>query len=684
MSGSVPWTLDVARILAPLVSSFTAARALTALFRDQIRTVGLRFISDHVVVCGLGDTGISLVRSLRAADRRTVVIECDHLGIHTEQARESGALVIFGDAQDPGVLRRAGVETARHLVATCGADSTNAEIAVKATRLDLRDRREPLAIAIHIIDPELCVILRNDELTGPSTGMFTLDFFNTFERGARALLADRATSPLSRSPAPHIVVVGAGRLGSTLVVQAAVEWERVARPDAERLRISVVGRSAVERCSRLAAKFSILSRCRLEAVDVEVGSAAFEDAEFLADAPSAVYICINDDVLAVGAAMTVRNALADAEIPVVVRLAHATGLGALLGRTLGPGHDRPAVHAFCLLDLTAHAGILDGAYERMARARCTRRMRNGVRNRIRGRDFYRPSKSPTEPRPLTRETNSRALECGLLPKAHRRATVFRFTPAEIELLAMMEHDRWSAWLRDRGYRYGPERRDRSAATRRWLPWRHGRHPHLRTWEDLPEAAREINRASIRDLPDVLGSVDEQIIRLTERLPRAIHEAYVNDRSRGGAAPGTDVSLAPWDELPESLKDSNRDQAAHIRITLRAIGCALVWEGDDNGDLPEHQFSCAEPEALAEMEHERWVVQRTADGWSVGSEKDVAAKRTPYIVPWAALDEEVKDLDRDVIRRLPQLVRQAGYRIVRRDTSEGSHFIDETRGGGDGI
>ena len=147
----------------------------------------------------------------------------------------------------------------------------------------------------------------------------------------------------------------------------------------------------------------------------------------------------------------------------------------------------------------------------------------------------------------------------------------------------------------------------------------------------------------------------------ELLARAIHDEYLESQRQEGSTAATNPSLVPWEELPASLKESNRDQADHIGTKLAAIGRGVVpltdWDADRNT-----RFSHEEIELLAEMEHERWVEQRRLDGWTPGP-KDIGAKHTPYLVPWSALSEEVKEWDRQAVRGIPSFLARAGYQII---------------------
>lgn len=148
----------------------------------------------------------------------------------------------------------------------------------------------------------------------------------------------------------------------------------------------------------------------------------------------------------------------------------------------------------------------------------------------------------------------------------------------------------------------------------------------------------------------------------EEIARAVHEHYQQTAHAGDASAGVEPSLMPWTALPESLKRSNRRQADHIFAKLDAIGCALAPY--DPGVPEPFSFEPSEVEKLARMEHDRWAEEREEDGWVIGSRKDVERKITPYLAPWKELDEEIRELDRNAVRHLPDLVAMADLMIVR--------------------
>ena len=157
---------------------------------------------------------------------------------------------------------------------------------------------------------------------------------------------------------------------------------------------------------------------------------------------------------------------------------------------------------------------------------------------------------------------------------------------------------------------------------------------------------------------------EQILGgINETIARAIHEDYVLNQEKAGKTPKTNPSMVPWQELPEGLKESNRRQADHIGVKLKAVGCEIAPLNDWDAELFE--FTPEEIELLAEMEHERWDEERKLEGWAYAPvPKDITKKTSPYLVPYNQLPDDIKEYDRNAVRGIPAFLARAGFRIYR--------------------
>ncbi|HUL62589.1 MAG TPA: RyR domain-containing protein, partial [Methanocella sp.] len=144
----------------------------------------------------------------------------------------------------------------------------------------------------------------------------------------------------------------------------------------------------------------------------------------------------------------------------------------------------------------------------------------------------------------------------------------------------------------------------------------------------------------------------------ERLAATAHDYSVKDLA--GRKNRNDPSMQPWDRLRADFKESSRKRSWEIPDKLRKIGLDFI----PYVEKPKTQFKFTDEqvETLAMMEHERWMKERTADGWKPGIRSDPDKKISPYLVPWSDLPEEIKDRDRNPVRRIPQLLEEAGFEI----------------------
>jgi hypothetical protein len=175
-------------------------------------------------------------------------------------------------------------------------------------------------------------------------------------------------------------------------------------------------------------------------------------------------------------------------------------------------------------------------------------------------------------------------------------------------------------------------------------------------DGMPRGLRPFGVVPAACDPDLLSQ------DLMERLARAMHDSYLRGiPARDGAGTAPTRAAVPWEELPPELRRSNRAEAADIGRKLRAIGCDLTprnWPGDD------HELSPGELVRFAEMEHERWRVERTETGWRYGRVRDDAALESPLLVPWDQLTESDRDRNVRAAGEISKFLAEAGFRITR--------------------
>ncbi len=154
--------------------------------------------------------------------------------------------------------------------------------------------------------------------------------------------------------------------------------------------------------------------------------------------------------------------------------------------------------------------------------------------------------------------------------------------------------------------------------------------------------------------------------LREGVARTIHENYVRDRLAEGCAPGSEPALRSWDDLPEHLRDANRAQADGYATHLAALGYIITTAGDGSPP-PRLVLRGDDLERMAEAEHERWMEHKLSQGYRYGVRRieDGPRRSHPGIVAWADLPEDIRDLDRQPLRRIVRTLGTANLWVVPR-------------------
>lgn len=345
-----------------------------------------------------------------------------------------------------------------------------------------------------------------------------LQFFNVFERGARAILNDYSPFFRSQHGPPHMLVVGVGRMGESLITHAARQWRNMrTRPD-ERLPITMIDRRAEAIREYLAMNFPLLERaCALRCREMDVASPEFYRAEFLdgdADrgAVTSIYVLLDNDSRAMTVALALQQKTRTRRIPILVRMSHEDGLAELIHGVDETRHGFGMVTAFGVFERTCTPDlILGGTHEMLARAIHAEYLERVPPEKAKDHPTPRVpwSELPEESKDIFRRQADRigprlvAVGCTIEPLTDWDAELFRFTPDETETLAKLEHehhknerlsDRWAYFP---GYENLPP--DRNLAPIRW--------------ELRDKLTKETYREIVRNLPAFLAKVDFQVYRL---------------------------------------------------------------------------------------------------------------------------------------------------------------------------
>ncbi|HVE67174.1 MAG TPA: NAD-binding protein [Solirubrobacteraceae bacterium] len=520
----VPVTLEIARILGPLVTGYAAIRGVIAVSRERAQLARVRlFARDHVVVAGLGEMGRRLAAAFRDAGYRVVAMDPDPRSPAAEGARERGVVVVPGDAADPALLARTGVERARLLFLTTGDDGVNVDAAAAAEQLLDRRPAGILTVFAHLDDPELLRSLTAEALTTAREPSIRLEFFNVHVTSARLMI--QRWPPFAGTDRPHVLMVGMESVGEQLLLALANAWAAHTPGQGPPLRVTLAGPTArADRDVLLERHPGLALACDLGARELGLETGSFRDGgamagpEGTADVTFA-YVCLWSQSQAMAAALALHARPDACDVPVVVALPDAdAGVGVAL--TDDEGRMRGVEPFGLYTEAATPAVLLGGTTEQIARAKHEQYV---AAERARG---VGPEQNPSmvswdELPESLRDSNRRFADgigrklaetgCALAPTPvvlDGERPDFAFTDEEVEGLARAEHDRWAADLRRDGWRPTAGPKDPEARL----------HPLLVPWEELPEAERDKDREPVREIPEMLARAGLRVYRTRRRPP----------------------------------------------------------------------------------------------------------------------------------------------------------------------
>lgn len=110
--------------------------------------------------------------------------------------------------------------------------------------------------------------------------------------------------------------------------------------------------------------------------------------------------------------------------------------------------------------------------------------------------------------------------------------------------------------------------------------------------------------------------------------------------------------AKLDEIIEGLKaENNYDERQEILERSGKVVRVLKFNEDDVDDL-------------AIFEHKDWLREREGTGWAFDENDDTENRLSSSLVEWDKLDGPTKELDKDAIRNIPNLLDKIGLKVIR--------------------
>ncbi|MGN6503163.1 MAG: RyR domain-containing protein, partial [Pseudolysinimonas sp.] len=484
-----PLALQFGRLVVLTVLFVAATRAVAVLLRGQLDRALVRLAPRVTLAVGVDDSSAGLLPALAvgAAGTVRVVLTPDVGAAWVRSARAAGWRVVTGDpgntATVRGLIRRGPSGSALRSLAVLSPDSTAAQRLVRAIEGAVSGRRAggPVRVLVRIDDAWQAEDWRRRYLVRAAD--WVVDTISADEVTARLVVDDVLGAAADR-------VILAGRSGLTFAIlgelaQQGREHEVLGEPPIPPVVVIDPDAAAIlEQHEFSQVRYGNTGGVRATASAAPPTAAGIEEAAEGASIPAVVF---TGEPSADAQRLAAVIGAGQPDWPVYSRFAEVEGLGAepllarvrAFGTTLDAGNGRPVDN-----------------WERIARLGHERYRRAHPDPAIASRrpweqlgGFYRASNV----RQVLATLGSAIAVGRSWGAGAERAGMPSGT--QLERMAQLEHESWRRHLESHGWRHGSTRDDRRR-----------RHPDLRDWERLDEAARDKNRDGVRSSLELLATL----------------------------------------------------------------------------------------------------------------------------------------------------------------------------------
>lgn len=233
----IPLELEIGRWLSATATVWAVMLTVKHIFEDELKL--FRKGENHIVIIGAGSKGKTLgLDWMKKAKEDSnhkdhgklfVFIDCDKNNTNVDMLKSNGAVVIFGDAKNEDILKKAKILNAEKLTIVTNSDSTNMEIVSTIVKMQKEQiNTKTMSCYVHLIHNEFYDFFMAKDFDSKK---LDVKIFNINTNAARILFGDKENLLGSNvftdiakikdsSLKVKIAIFGFGKLGESILIHA--------------------------------------------------------------------------------------------------------------------------------------------------------------------------------------------------------------------------------------------------------------------------------------------------------------------------------------------------------------------------------------------------------------------------------------------------------------------------------
>lgn len=499
---NLPWELALAKFLAVLILIGGVYKVVQSVFTTQLTLLRVLFKRRHKIVVGINNKGSQILENLKNCQKENAVaIELINEHENTQNIRDKGHLVIFGDAADKDVLKEAGIKRAKDFI--CFFDDEQKSLEIVNAVNEIYDEAKPnneLDCFIHLDNPRLIESLQNSELLQKEhKNGVNIRMFNTFEMIARNFFNQfplHYQNEIQAGKKFRLVFFGFNATSTALILQAL----RILHfPEPGLLEIVICGEN-IDRKSRIFfEKYPKIQKIAPFIFREFNGTFREVVDEFCLNQDSntepVIISCFDDDKQNLNFSLEIMNATAGENFKIFTLNTNASGMNKLFRKD-----ENQRIKFFGNLDYVCKIELITGeTQDKLAKAIHNDYLE--IQQELAATESAAYKTSWDELSENAKSANRTQADhiiykLILAGKPLNDFKNLQFSAEETEELAIAEHRRWEAHRLVSGWDFGENRDDLKKL-----------HPSIIPWAKLPEPEKQKDRDTILRQPKILKNIN---------------------------------------------------------------------------------------------------------------------------------------------------------------------------------
>lgn len=515
----LPFSLEVARWLAPGVLIYFVVNGLIYLFWRQLKIFGVRFYKNHIVISGINKNSVYLIDNLIQKKEKVVVVSKSISESEKAAIEEIDGTVFIGNIDNREVLEKISAEKAKCFVFLEEDDEKNISSALSVSKI-LSSTQTTQYLYTHISDFLIMKELNsmnyfenpeNRSLADINNG---LRIFSVNERTARVIFNKSAPDifrPMTQKSdnVIHAALFGNDELAKCLVIHFA---RMCHYPNFKNIDLTIFCENDkfLVQLQNHFPQLNKLINLKTVVIEPEIPDNR-QIAELYNNSPfDVIYLACENDRHTVRILHSLTKIIFGKKVNTVVTIKNPDGI---LGKWYPPVNlGDLIIHKYNVTSENYTAdSIIAGKIDKLAQI-----IHNDYYSKIKADGHLNPAKESHRewdylPEEYKNKNRLQADHIWVKLRSINAKAVFSLKETEeynfendseiVETLSKMEHNRWATQMILNGWKYGTVRDDKKK-----------NHPDLIPYADLPEEVKQKSRDIILNIRNLLKQMELKIIK----------------------------------------------------------------------------------------------------------------------------------------------------------------------------